>query len=52
MAFTALFAMRLDGDIKWSYWLVFSPLWIWKLLVFIGGFVGSIVWIKSQVTTA
>ncbi|CAG0913512.1 unnamed protein product [Notodromas monacha] len=48
MVFTALFALKLDGSIKWSFWTVFLPLWIWKLLVFAGGLVGSIVWLKSQ----
>ncbi|KAG1698547.1 Transmembrane protein 185-like [Nymphon striatum] len=46
LIFTLLFALRLDGDIKWSYWAVFLPLWIWKMIVFFGAIIGSYVWWK------
>ncbi|XP_022193184.2 transmembrane protein 185B-like [Nilaparvata lugens] len=44
MVFTALFALRLDGTINWSYWTVFSPIWFWKFMVIAGATVGSYVW--------
>jgi len=44
LVFSLLFALRLDGIIQWSYWIVFLPLWIWKALVVIGATVGSCVW--------
>ncbi|XP_074109548.1 transmembrane protein 185A isoform X2 [Cotesia typhae] len=44
MIFTALFALRLDGFIEWSYWSIFSPIWLWKGMVILGATVGSYVW--------
>lgn len=44
LAFTLLFSLRLDGIISWNYWVVFLPLWIWKLMVINGAVVGSYVW--------
>ena len=44
LVFCLLFALRLDGIIQWSYWIVFLPLWIWKALVVVGATVGSCVW--------
>uniref|UniRef100_A0A905R0M0 Transmembrane protein 185B n=1 Tax=Rhodnius prolixus TaxID=13249 RepID=A0A905R0M0_RHOPR len=44
MIFTALFALRLDGSLDWSYWTVFSPIWFWKTMVIFGAAVGSYVW--------
>jgi len=44
MIFTALFALRLDGTILWSYWTVFIPIWFWKFMVITGATVGSYVW--------
>ncbi|XP_049840226.1 transmembrane protein 185B isoform X1 [Schistocerca gregaria] len=44
MVFTALFALRLDGTIIWSYWTVFIPIWFWKFMVISGATVGSYVW--------
>ncbi|TNN33194.1 Transmembrane protein 185A [Liparis tanakae] len=38
------FNPRLDGVIQWSYWAVFTPIWLWKLLVIIGASVGTGVW--------
>jgi hypothetical protein len=44
LIFTALFAIRLDNYVTWSFWCVFAPIWIWKVLVIIGATVGSYVW--------
>ncbi|KAK3920221.1 Transmembrane protein 185B [Frankliniella fusca] len=44
MLFTALFALRLDNTINWSYWTVFAPIWFWKFMVVAGATVGSYVW--------
>ncbi|KAL0280651.1 UNVERIFIED_CONTAM: hypothetical protein PYX00_001879 [Menopon gallinae] len=44
MVFTALFALKLDGVIHWSYWTVFAPIWFWKFMVIAGATVGSYVW--------
>ncbi|XP_046382582.1 transmembrane protein 185B [Ischnura elegans] len=44
MIFTALFALRLDGTIQWSYWTIFIPIWFWKFMVITGATVGSYVW--------
>lgn len=46
-SFTALLALRLDGELDWSYWAVFSPIWVWKALVVLGALVGNIVWWKN-----
>ncbi|CAL8129613.1 unnamed protein product [Orchesella dallaii] len=42
--FTILIALRQDETITWSYWAVFTPIWLWKLMVVLGAVVGSIVW--------
>lgn len=44
LLFSLLFALRLDGTIGWNYWIIFLPIWIWKLLVITGSVVGSWVW--------
>jgi hypothetical protein len=44
LIFILLFALRLDGIIMWNYWIIFLPLWIWKVLVVVGSIVGSWVW--------
>ncbi|KAL1501495.1 hypothetical protein ABEB36_006806 [Hypothenemus hampei] len=44
LTFTIFFALRLDNYITWSYWIVFTPIWIWKSLVILGATVGSYVW--------
>lgn len=44
MIFTALFALRLDCTVVWSYWTVFIPIWFWKFMVITGATVGSYVW--------
>ncbi|KAH7646248.1 transmembrane protein 185a-like protein [Dermatophagoides farinae] len=45
LIFSILFALRLDQTIMISWWLVFTPLWIWKFLVITGALVGVTVWI-------
>src|SRR6218665_3539333 len=45
LAFSILFALRLDETIAISWWIVFGPLWIWKSLIISGAFVGVLVWI-------
>lgn len=44
LLFSVLLSLRLDGVIQWSYWAVFTPIWLWKLLVIIGAAVGTGVW--------
>lgn len=46
LVFSFLFGLRLDGEIKWSYWAVFWPLWVWKFTVIFGAIVGSYIWWK------
>ncbi|KAK7093484.1 transmembrane protein 185A-like [Littorina saxatilis] len=46
LVFSLLFALRLDNTIQWSYWVVFLPIWLWKLAVVCGSVVGSYVWWK------
>ncbi|XP_045919943.1 transmembrane protein 185-like [Micropterus dolomieu] len=44
LLFSVLLSLRLDGVIQWNYWAVFTPIWLWKLLVIIGASVGTGVW--------
>lgn len=44
LLFSVLLSLRLDGFIQWSYWAVFAPIWLWKLMVIIGASVGTGVW--------
>ncbi|EDO35343.1 predicted protein [Nematostella vectensis] len=44
--FSILLALRLDGTIRWSYWAVFTPVWIWKMMVISGAMTGICFWIK------
>lgn len=44
LLFSLLLSLRLDGVIQWSYWAVFTPVWLWKLMVIIGASVGTGVW--------
>lgn len=44
--FSILLALRLDGTITWSYWAVFTPIWIWKIMVLSGAFTGIYIWIR------
>lgn len=46
LAFTVLFALRLDGLIDWPFWAIFAPLWIWKGIATLGACIGSIVWCR------
>ncbi|KAG7173295.1 Transmembrane protein 185A-like [Homarus americanus] len=45
--FTALLALRLDNELDWNFWVVFSPIWVWKALVVVGALIGNIVWWKN-----
>lgn len=44
LIFTLLFALRLDGTIQWSYWVVFFPIWFWKGMAIFGALIGSYIW--------
>ena len=33
LVFICLCSLRFDGIIQSSYWAIFTPLWIWKLMV-------------------
>lgn len=46
LIFTLLVGLRLDGFVLWSFYVVFIPLWIWKLVVFVGVTVGFAIWIR------
>ncbi|CAI2352038.1 unnamed protein product [Caenorhabditis sp. 36 PRJEB53466] len=41
LVFIALFTLRLDGKVDFSYAFVFAPLWACNLLVFVGAIVGT-----------
>ncbi|KPM09817.1 transmembrane protein 185A-like protein [Sarcoptes scabiei] len=45
LAFSILFALKLDQTITISWWLVFVPLWAWKSLAISGALVGILVWL-------
>ena len=45
--FSISFALKLDGTITASYWLVFAPLWIWKAISIIGCVLGCVAWTQS-----
>ena len=45
--FMLLLALKLDGLITLTFWSVFSPLFIWKVLVLFGAVVGTVVWCMS-----
>ncbi|XP_063409275.1 transmembrane protein 185A-like [Mytilus trossulus] len=47
LLFSFLFALRLDNTIEWSYWVIFLPIWIWKIVVMAGAGVGSYIWWKN-----
>ncbi|CAF0729582.1 unnamed protein product [Rotaria sordida] len=47
LIFSILFALRIDEHIKISYWLVFLPLFIWKLFVILGACTGIFVWCRN-----
>jgi len=46
LVFVVLFGLRIDKFILWNYYIVFIPLWIWKVCVFTGASIGTAVWIK------
>lgn len=46
LLFSLLFALRLDNTIEWSYWVIFLPIWIWKIFVIVGASLGSYIWWK------
>lgn len=41
LVFVPLLSLRFDGTIQICYWIIFTPIWMWKLIVFVGGAVGS-----------
>lgn len=43
-----LLGARADHLLDIPYWAVFMPLWVWKLTVFLGWFVGLIVWLRQR----
>lgn len=45
LAFSILLELRLDNHILWSYWVLFTPIWIWKLIVIVGALSGTFIWI-------
>jgi len=47
LIFSILFALQLDGYIKINYWLIFLPLFIWKMLVVFGACTGVFFWCKN-----
>ncbi|XP_041378408.1 transmembrane protein 185A-like [Gigantopelta aegis] len=47
LVFSFLFALRLDSSITWSYWVIFLPVWLWKVMVLFGAGVGCYVWWKN-----
>ena len=50
MVFVPLLSLRYDGTIHTCYWIVFTPIWLWKLVVFVGGTIGSFSrWRKTTV---
>ena len=44
LAFSILYALKLDRALDWSWWAVFTPLWVWKAIAVLGALVGSCVW--------
>lgn len=47
LSFLILFSLRLDNYIQIKYVYIFMPLWIWKFLVILGSFVGTLVFLKN-----
>jgi len=50
LVFTMLFALKMDQDLSWSWWSVFTPLFIWKGIAVSGAIIGSIVWWRRPQT--
>lgn len=47
LVFCILFSLRLEGSIQCSYYIIFLPLWIWKVIVIIGCSLGCYVWLTK-----
>lgn len=47
LVFSILLSLRMDGTISISYWIVFTPLWVWKALVVTGAMIGTMVWARN-----
>lgn len=47
LIFSILFALQLDEYIRINYWLIFLPLFIWKMLVIFGACTGVFFWCKN-----
>lgn len=47
LLFTLLFSLKLDNRLSLPYWVVFSPLWIWKGIAVAGAIVGIAVWFRN-----
>ncbi|XP_014671493.1 PREDICTED: transmembrane protein 185B-like [Priapulus caudatus] len=47
LLFSFLLALKLDGNIAWSYWGVFMPIWFWKFMAICGASVGSYIWWRN-----
>uniref|UniRef100_H2Y958 Transmembrane protein 185B n=1 Tax=Ciona savignyi TaxID=51511 RepID=H2Y958_CIOSA len=46
LPFSVLISLKLNGNIDWSMWLIFSPMWALNILVILGAICGSIVWCR------
>lgn len=47
LVFSMMFTLRLDETIHTSYWIIFTPLWIWKLFIILGAITGTIIWVRN-----
>lgn len=45
---SVLLSLQVDGVIRWSYSVIFLPLWVWKALALIATIAGVIVFIKKK----
>nr|CAG4649441.1 EOG090X087A [Scapholeberis mucronata] len=48
LLFVALLSLRFDGVINTCYWVIFTPLWIWKIVVFFGAALGCLTRFKNH----
>lgn len=46
LPFSILLSLKLDGYFNASLWIVFTPLWILKLIVILGALIGSVEWCR------
>lgn len=44
--FVVLLGLQIDDIIAWSHFVIFLPLWIWKLVVLSGAAVGVYTWVQ------